>query len=272
MKKMKLVLCYMIALVMTFTSLSMNIYASTDYQRATIPPEYHLDNFLRSADFPESVIREMTFGQKFTIYQALYDSTNLEFISYTQRYVSLGVDGIAPRIPTNELSLRVASILQLVNVNGVFERQYMIFPSFVWNINTDIQNDRFSFTLDSNQWRVVAGDQQLRLWGIGSFPGTDQSRLIDRPHGATFAGHHYNFAGMRFPDLWGGFYRYEGHAIFRAIPTVDNPRFDIILAYAQDNTPLTNASISLNLIPPFSMSFSSNNNRVRTTAQHIIWR
>lgn len=269
MKKIKLVSCFIIAIVMIVISLPVNVYANGDYQRVLPSQEIHLDNFLRSIEFPENVISEMTFGQKLTIYQELHDVTNLEFESYTARYVPLSVDGVIPRIPSNELSFRVTSVAKSVLVNGNFERQYVIFPSFVWNTNTDIKNDRFSFTLDSNQWRALPGHQQLRLWGFGSFNIYD-SQLIDRPHGTTFAGDYYNF-DFRFNDPWGGFFRYEGHASFTAVQRVDNPRFDIILAYAQDNTPLTNASISLSM-SPFSVSFSSNNSRVRTTSQRITWR
>lgn len=223
-----------------------------------------VDGFLLSRSVPQYVIDSMHGSKRNTIYYALRNYPNAVFGFFSQEDIYFDDERDMHFIPRADLTLSASGFRGAVASDpGV----YMIFPSFRWHRNANIQNDRFAFTLNGNNWVTITGAVgSVHMNITGRFSNVSQTFHIDRPSASSFFGQSYTFlTGINNTQ-------FEGTAVMyaRRVPNGDLNDRQIMISYAHDRSAFNNTPIGVTL-DIFYISFTPSSGNVITTSEIISW-
>lgn len=186
------------------------------------------DAFLRSRGVPESVLSQMTEGQKEWICETLEEG--MVFSSYDQHDVlaEISGDGIAPAavdLPESVAEISVAAF-EMVSSTGTF---YAFYPTVIWNDAVRLHYDTFAMLLDPG-WKIISGSESLRVWLI---MGGERATYLDAESDDYMLDD--TSIMYTFENYTTYAYYVEIYGYFRAEKITSNAKDSIIIGYANNN-------------------------------------
>ncbi len=221
----------------------------------------NVDIYLLNAGFPESFINEMSIPQKEYIYENS-KGKNITFCGYDQKEFSF--ENKEEFTASNNSSTRSGLIEEshiTIEVFGVKYTSssgqvwYAVYPSFKWNIVTDVNNDSFAMSMYPG-WEAIPQEENFRLHLLN---GQGQSaQYVDLgPSSASSSGYGYQIPGGtgKVPG-W-----YEGYASFDIEKTSASASPYISLYYAHDTSGDYSVSYNIN-VGVFGITLTGNTEEI----------
>lgn len=222
---MKRVLCAFLAILMTMSLVSANVFASS----------VDCDTILIAHGVPQNVISQMTEHQKQDICANI--SADAEFAGYEKKQLSFadgdgGDNEISPayvELPERNMDLSVTGFKES---NGT----YSIYIQFYWYPLVRVANDSLACSMYPG-WEVYPGNEKLRLWSNDDKDNHLESFDIS-PINPSHSGYDFKIPSNKGKTL--GFY--EGTAYFYVKKKEPSATPCIAVQYAHDDT--SNCSLS----------------------------